>query len=289
MIRRVKADVHALPPKIRRHIVLDISPARLTHITQLLSQSDALRNCMVTASPATYLELQAQKDAVFSKLFLRTCDVKIPGVVARVTQLLRRHEHKRLLVFAHHLHMLDAVQALAVRLDVSYVRVDGRTPAATRQARVDIFQAKDARIAILSLAVAGAGLTLTAADVVLFAELSWVPTVLSQAEDRAHRIGRVGEVVIEYVVAPGTIDDLMWSVVRGKVGVLNRAVDGAQEKRRLAFDVSSTDKRIRLSEMDMQAAVSEAVLGGQPFEEEKNDTEDVVTPASVKSTIQQPP
>ena len=61
-------------------------------------------------------------------------------------------------------------------------------------------------MALLSITAAGVGLTMTAASLVVFAECSWDIGKLRQAEDRAHRIGQQGSVLVQYCLADGTLD-----------------------------------------------------------------------------------
>lgn len=61
------------------------------------------------------------------------------------------------------------------------------------------------------------GLTFTAASHVVFAELYWNPGHMKQAEDRAHRIGQTTSVNVHYLIAKGTFDTVLWSMLNRKV------------------------------------------------------------------------
>ena len=105
----------------------------------------------------------------------------------------------KFLFFAHHKVMLDAASELFEQKRVRHIRIDGSTPAKDRQKLVDTFQTDErCRVAVLSIKAAGMGLTMTAASVVVFGELSWTPGEVVQAEDRAHRIGQASSVNVQF-------------------------------------------------------------------------------------------
>lgn len=84
------------------------------------------------------------------------------------------------------------------------------------------------RVAVLGITAAGIALTLTAASTVYFAELYWTPAALLQAEDRAHRMGQLRDVSVYYFLASGTVDDILWPMIRSKMQVLGEMVEGHQ-------------------------------------------------------------
>lgn len=84
----------------------------------------------------------------------------------------------KFLLFAHHQKMLDAVCSLLEKSDVNYIRIDGNTTIDQRKYFVDKFQLNDScRCAVLSITAANSGITLTSAQLVIFAELHWNPSV----------------------------------------------------------------------------------------------------------------
>ncbi|PNX86550.1 SWI/SNF-related matrix-associated actin-dependent regulator of chromatin subfamily A-like protein 1-like protein, partial [Trifolium pratense] len=107
----------------------------------------------------------------------------------------------------------------------------------------------------LSIKAGGVGLTLTAASTVIFAELSWTPGDLIQAEDRVHRIGQVSSVNIYYLLANDTVDDIIWDVVQSKLDNLGQMLDGHEN----TLKVSDSDDQPPLSSPAKQKTLDQFV------------------------------
>jgi Helicase conserved C-terminal domain len=163
---------------------------------------------------------------------------KVAGVWKYVRQALNQSGTRKLILFAHHREVLDALQQRLRADRVQFVRIDGETPSKRRAelcARFQSPQAVACRVALLSITAAGTGITLHAASLVVFAELYWTPGILNQAEDRAHRIGQRQDVDVHYLLARSTIDDLIWPIITSKLRVVGQALDGQSGS--LAADV----------------------------------------------------
>ncbi|NXF92337.1 SMAL1 protein, partial [Eubucco bourcierii] len=215
MIRRLKSDVLSqLPAKQRKMVV--VAPEGISAKTKALLAAEAKKMAQ------GYKSKQQENEALLV-FYSKTAEAKIYSVVEYILELLESGNHK-FLVFAHHKIVLDAIVAELEKKHVEYIRIDGSTPSAERQSLCQKFQYSEKQIvAVLSLTAANMGLTLSAADLVVFAELFWNPGILIQAEDRAHRIGQTSSVNVHYLVAKGTADDYLWPMIQEKIKVLGEA------------------------------------------------------------------
>lgn len=212
MIRRTKNDVlTALPEKSREVVKLDVGLNKLPD-----NDREHLNNLV-----QIYMAKKAQaKHAALLSLFAESARIKIPCVCLYIDEVLKTNE--KFLVFAHHQVMLDAICKVLNNNQKQFIRIDGNTTTDQRKYFIDKFQLQDSCIAaVLSITAANAGITLTAAQLVLFAELHWNPSILAQAESRAHRIGQSGNVNVRYLLADGTVDDHIWPLLLHKQDVLN--------------------------------------------------------------------
>ncbi len=92
--------------------------------------------------------------------------------------------------------------------------------------------AKSGHVLAATIDSAGTGIDLTYADVCVFVELTYEPHKLLQAEARVHRFGQSKPVLIQYIIATGTTDELIANKVIGKLDTFEAAVGPTGESLR---------------------------------------------------------
>ncbi|GBG27503.1 Helicase, putative [Hondaea fermentalgiana] len=251
LVRRQKRNVlRQLPPKRRQFLRLDIAP-NSPAMKEVKDLREQLRNVDMSSIMAAvneggvdreiYREAMSKRTeqrTTLMKLYKATGAAKVQAAADYVCST--AESAGKLIVFAHHLAVLDDLQTALTRKKVNLIRIDGSVSTADRHAHVKRFQDPDSKVsvALLGLTSAGQGITLTAASTVVFVEMHWTPGVLVQAEDRAHRIGQVNAVNIVYLYGKGTLDDIVWPMVRRKLDTVGKALDGDRRQNMLA----QTDK-----------------------------------------------
>ncbi|PNF23884.1 hypothetical protein B7P43_G13718, partial [Cryptotermes secundus] len=213
MIRRLKSDVISqLPSKVRQMVILN--PEVIN------SKSKDMKRC-VEKLDQEYLTGTEKRGALL-KYYCATGKAKLKAIRDYIGDML--DSEKKFICFAHHKVVLDGICEVIREKKKEFVRIDGSTESSTRKLLCDKFQLESKYVAaVLSITAANAGITLTAAHLVVFAELYWNPGILTQAEDRAHRIGQDDSVLIQYLVAKETADDHIWPLIQSKLDVLNKA------------------------------------------------------------------
>ncbi|XP_077406643.1 DNA annealing helicase and endonuclease ZRANB3 isoform X2 [Vanacampus margaritifer] len=229
MIRRLKAEVLSqLPPKIRQRIPFDLPKEAAKEATASFAEWERLmKGCgsEVVATSNPFIQVMS----LITQMYKQTAIAKA-GAVKDYIKMMLEAEQLKFLVFAHHLTMLQACTEAAIEAKAGYIRIDGSVPSSERMQLVHKFQNDpDTRVAILSIQAAGQGLTFTAASHVVFAELYWNPGQIKQAEDRAHRIGQTSSVNVHYLIAKGTFDSVMWSMLNKKETVTGSTLNGRKE------------------------------------------------------------
>jgi SWI/SNF-related matrix-associated actin-dependent regulator 1 of chromatin subfamily A len=242
MIRRLKKDVLSeLPPKIRSVIELEgdanarkAAKAELAKWEQIKHATEAAQAAIDQADAmddaAAYAKaVEALHDATgaafeeMSAVRHATALAKVPFALDFLTEMLEDTDEK-IIVFAHH---VDVVQALIEGLDkFNPVKLVGGMSDKAKQASVDAFQ-KDpnVRVFVGNIQAAGVGITLTASSHVVFVELDWTPARISQAEDRAHRIGQFDSVQVQHLVLQESLDAYMAGMLVDKQDIADRALD----------------------------------------------------------------
>lgn len=251
LLRRLKADVLQGLPSITEVVLrVPLSPLQLSLYSGILKNDvNLLGSIMHTGGGAapklSLLNTVMQLRKCCNHPYMFTGVEPEPFVVGehlvlnsgkmvlldKLLSTLQQEGH-RVLLFSQYTYALDIIQDYLDYRCWSFVRLDGSVRGEDREAAVKDFQGTKGHVPIkdkenpfvflLSTRAGGVGLTLTAADTVIFFDSDWNPQMDLQAQQRAHRIGQTRNVTVYRLCTSNTVEEGILAV--------------ASKKRKLASD-----------------------------------------------------
>ena len=218
LLRRDRSVVQ-LPPVLEENVCLEMYPRQKKMYKQMEHEF------LVVLSREKFV-YAPNVLAQLTRLRQITCTPALiggPDVSCKTDALLELVEDYyndyKLLVFTAFATYIDRLMLLLK--DYGPVKITGGASAKERQEAVDKFQTDDGtRVLLGTTRAMSEGLNLQAADIVVFLDMDWVPAVMEQAVSRAHRRGRETPVKVVKLVANGTVDEHIASVLNSKEQML---------------------------------------------------------------------
>jgi SWI/SNF-related matrix-associated actin-dependent regulator 1 of chromatin subfamily A len=220
MIRRFKDEVlKDLPGKRYQVIALPVSKGIQELVDREIEIYDTHQEWLDSREAASASRKKEYEEA-FATARQSLALAKVPLVVAHLEDCLQQGP---VVCFAYH---RAVVKQIAARFHNCCEYMIGDTPPAERQRSADRFQKGKFDLLVGNLQAMGVGLTLTRSAHVVFAELDWVPGNMSQAEDRCHRIGQTGSVLVQHLVFDGSLDARMGQAIIEKQENIRKTLGG---------------------------------------------------------------
>ena len=207
VLRRLKEDVLDLPDKIITPIHMELkSKVYESEMGEYLDWRRQNRN--------RGLSIQLSKLMKVRQIIALE---KVKETIQLIEQCLQ--QDKKVIVFTN---FTEPLMTLHEKYKKESVILNGTMKKESRQESVDRFQNDDkVKVFIGNVKAAGVGITLTAAEVVIFNDLSFVPSDMSQCEDRAFRIGQDKKVSCMYPIYDNTIERTIYELVNKKKSVID--------------------------------------------------------------------
>ncbi|MDJ0836454.1 MAG: DEAD/DEAH box helicase [Acidobacteriota bacterium] len=228
ILRRLKTDqriIKDLPDKIEMKVYCDLTEEQAAlyqgYVQRQLSEiegAEGIKRNQLVLTTLMKLKQICNHPAHFmldgSELDQRS------GKLMRLTEMLEEaiSEGDNSLIFTQFTKMGELlVKHLTARFNAEVLFMHGGIQQHKRQEMVDRFQnGRGSKIFILTVKTGGTGLNLTAATHVFHYDRWWNPAVENQATDRAFRIGQTRNVQVHKLIAIGTLEDRIDSMIEKK-------------------------------------------------------------------------
>lgn len=154
--------------------------------------------------------------------------VKVPFALERILERLRDYPKDPVVVFVEFKDNIKYLEKALTERGIPYRVIQGGVDAKERKDIVKEFQQdkNNTKVKVfIGTKAAREGITLTRANYTLFVDRWYVPAWEEQAEDRTYRYTQTRDVMIEYLVAKGTIDETINKMILAKRSVIGDVFD----------------------------------------------------------------
>lgn len=211
VLRRLKTDILDLPEKIINPIYLELKSTfydeELEEFMRISEDKKKDESITVTLN-----RLMKIRQLIAMEKIQYTCEL--------IDKILE--QDKKVIVFTNFTNVVDVLHE---KYKKNSVILDGRMSKDKRQESVDKFQNNDKiKIFISNIVAGGVGITLTAAEIVIMNDLSFVPAHHSQAEDRAYRYGQKNSVLVYYPLFENTIERIVYNILQKKKNIIDQVM-----------------------------------------------------------------
>ena len=229
MIRRLKSEVFDLPEKLPKEEYVDMNKQQeILYKEMLQGVKSELHKVKFSNNPLSLLIRLRQATGNPQILTEEPIEsAKLQRMMDLVEEVVS--SDGKCIVFSNWEQVTAKAKELLEQYNPAYIT--GDIKAEERMIEVNRFQnSKDCKVIIGTIGAMGTGLTLTAAQTVIFLDEPWNRALKDQAEDRAHRIGTTGTVNIITIMCKNTIDDRIHDIVYRKGLMSDLLIDGKATK-----------------------------------------------------------
>jgi SWI/SNF-related matrix-associated actin-dependent regulator of chromatin subfamily A-like protein 1 len=206
VLRRLKQDILDLPEKIITPVYLRL---KSQNYEELVGE---YYNWFDKQEESNSLTLQFSK---LMKVRQEIASSKVKNTCELAENIIE--QGKKVIIFTN---FTDSLNQITEHFGKQAVKLDGSMGKPERQFSIDKFQEDDdVKVFVGNIKAAGVGITLTAGEVVIMNDLSFVPSDHSQAEDRAYRYGQKNNVLVYYPIFENTIEGIIYDILKSKKNV----------------------------------------------------------------------
>lgn len=219
-LRRTKEDLGNMPNKTVHELFYTLTPTQKTEYDRLWDEYETEKR---NENPDKEINKELLEGAIYRKY---CSNITVPYSIKLAEQFISKDE-KVIIACCYD----EELYTLKEYFGDKCVIYNGKMSLKEKeQAKNEFINNLEKKVFIGNIIAAGVGITLTVSHIVIFNNMSFVPSDNRQMEDRVYRIGQTHDVDIYYQIFQDTQYEKMWNTVLKKELIINTVIKKEDEK-----------------------------------------------------------